>query len=342
MKYILPVMLHLLTGKARQQEKIVWSSKSWVHNIFRFYELLFWRRIGIRAELTSIYVSEGGRDLVYYQFHSFEALCAHIETRIREALRRFDVRALIPVRVVWLQPAGVPGAMPMPYLFAIAHDVDATSITSGFAGTVTKTWSHTVTGTNPLIVGLFDAWQDVGGTGTVTAASYNSVAETKIDGIASVSMRSETWYLKAPATGANTQSTTFTGNHDAIKFATSSYTGVDQTAPLDAHNTATGTTGNPTISVTTVAANTVVIATLSRFSTTAATSNRTSIFNDATGSVLAAASYQIVASAAAQSDTYTGTAAQDWSMCIASFAQASGGGGGPTTSNAMFFLAAQA
>lgn len=324
----LPYILTAITRKPREKVAIAWAKRSWVHNLFRFYELLFWRRIGIRAEMTVVMAN----DRVYHIFHSFEAALAQLETSIRQMSVKLPVRVIMP-------QMSLPGGMKMPmgFLFAIAHDADATSITNGFAGTVTKTWTHTVTGTNPLLVGLFDSWQDVAGTGTVTAATYNSVTLVKVDGLASVSMRSELWYLKAPSTGANTQSVTFTGNHDAIKYATTSYTGVDQSAPLDSHNTATGTTGNPTVSTTSVAANTVVIATLSRFSTTAASSNRTSIFNDATTSTLAAGAYQIVASAGSQSNTYTGSAAQDWSMCIASFAQASGGAASTANFLALFF-----
>jgi hypothetical protein len=48
-------------------------------------------------------------------------------------------------------------------------------------------------------------------------------------------------------------------------------------SPLDASNIATGFGGNPTASVTTVTANDLVTATLSRFGTTDATTNRTSL-----------------------------------------------------------------
>lgn len=202
---------------------------------------------------------------------------------------------------------------------AIALDSTATSITNGFAGTVTKTWTHTVTGTNTLMVLVVDAWQDVAGTGSVTAASFNGVPMTFVGATNSLSMRSEIWYIKAPAPGAHTVSVTFTGDHDAIKMATHSFTGVDQVSPLDTYATATGTTGNPTVSMTTGNANELVIATLSRFSTTAATTNRTSLYNDATSSTLGASSYQLATTAGSYSDTYTGTANQDWSMVIAAF-----------------------
>jgi YD repeat-containing protein len=63
----------------------------------------------------------------------------------------------------------------------------------------------------------------------------------------------------------------------------------------------------------------VVIATLSRFSTIDATTNRTSLYKDRAGSTLGAASYQIATTSGVHSDTYTGSASQDWSMIIASF-----------------------
>lgn len=208
---------------------------------------------------------------------------------------------------------------------AITIDNIVSSITAGFqSGPQAFTWSHTTTNTNPVFVFIADIWQDTGPTGTVTSATYGGVALTKIEGTTSVSMASELWYLKAPPTGANVFRTTVTGATDAVKMATASFINVDQTAPLDEHTSITGTTGNPAITLTTITDNDVVVSTLSRFSTTAASTDKTSIYNDATGSILGAASYNVTTTHGAQTDTYTGTVAQDWSMVAAAFKPSGG------------------
>ena len=132
------------------------------------------------------------------------------------------------------------------------------------------------------------------------------------------------WYLVPTTTGAHNLSITITGATDAIKLNASSFNGVSQSSPLDAVNTAGGTTGNPSASVTTVTAGDVVVATLHRHSTTAATTNRTPLHNDAITSVLGAASYQLATTPGSYSDTYTGSADHNWAMVIAAFKPASG------------------
>ncbi len=115
----------------------------------------------------------------------------------------------------------------------IALDATSTSITLGFNGTVTKTWTHTVTGSNPLIVLTADIWQDVAGTGSITSASWNGGAFTKATSTRSSGLASEIWYLVATSTGAKTMSVTITGATDAIKLGAASFTGVSPSFAFD-------------------------------------------------------------------------------------------------------------
>jgi RHS repeat-associated protein len=176
-----------------------------------------------------------------------------------------------------------------------------------------------------------DIWQDEGGTGTITSATYNGTSLTKATSTRAGGMASEIWYLVNPATGSNTMSVTVTGATDSIKLTAASFTGALQSSPLDASNAATGFGGNPTMSLTTGTANDLVAATLSRFGTTAATTNRTALYNSTASSTLGAASYQIATTTGSYSDTYTGSASADWSMAMAGFKPATGGGTGSTT-----------
>ena len=158
----------------------------------------------------------------------------------------------------------------------IALDATTTNITNGYAGgPVTKTWSHTTSGTNRLLVLSAHIWQDVAGTGTVTSASYGGQALTKATSTRMVGIAEEVWYLVNPPTGSNTVSVTVTGATDAIKLGVSTWTGVDQSTPIPVKTGALGVSGNPSVSLTTTSTNNVVLASLDRFSTTNATTNRT-------------------------------------------------------------------
>lgn len=92
---------------------------------------------------------------------------------------------------------------------------------TGFnAGPRTVSYSHTVTGSNTLLVVWVGIWQDVGGTGTVSSIDYNGTALTSaIASFRSSNMAGEMWYLVNPTTGANTLSVTVTGATDGIRVA---------------------------------------------------------------------------------------------------------------------------
>lgn len=123
-------------------------------------------------------------------------------------------------------------------------------------------WSHTVsTGSNRyLVVGV--SMLSVAGS-SVTGITYNSVAMTFIGAVASVSgaIRSELWGLVAPATGANTVEVTLSAALDSAAGAVS-FTGVNQSLPFEAYNSATATNvgaADATVNVTTVADNDWVV-----------------------------------------------------------------------------------
>jgi RHS repeat-associated protein len=181
-----------------------------------------------------------------------------------------------------------------------------------------------------MIVLAADIFQDVGGTGSITSATWNGGAFTKASSTRTGTKSAEMWYLVATTTGAKTMSVTVTGTTDAIKLMSASFNGVHQSSPLDADNTAGGSSGNPSASVTTATANDVVVATLNRHSTTDATTSQTSLYKDRATSTLGAASYQLASSAGSYTDTYTGSASQNWAMVIAGFKPVTASGGSTT------------
>lgn len=242
---ILPYVMSKITGKTRYLPDIEWSSKSWVHNIFRFYELVFWRRYGIRAEVSAALID----GTVVYQFHSWEAVFAHVET----TLRRFRFPRIVKVYVPQLAPVGgysLPSRSP--YLFAIAFDASRVEADNG-GGTGDISFSFTTTGSDRLL------WAYVWSpnlTGTQTS-SYAAVAMTKTANspFDANSNRYDMFYLAAPTSGANTWLGINDGSYLIIGSCIS-YSGCRQTSIPDASDTSTTASGTSlTSTVTTVADN---------------------------------------------------------------------------------------
>lgn len=235
-----PYILAGISGKARYRPNIMWSSKSWVHNTFRLFELIFWRQIGIRAESCSW--TDGVRTL--YTFHSLEAFLAYVEGRVRGLIPKMRmVRVYLPL----FAPATGP-LFGRPYLLAIALDTTSTGNTT----TTETTASHVITGSDTiLIMGIGD--QD-SLEANITGVTYAGVSLTKIDG--QQTNTDPSWshlYGKlSPTTGTNTASATRTTASDALTICNASYTGVDQgtaigSLPFGA-NAGSGTSGSATTS----------------------------------------------------------------------------------------------
>ncbi len=235
-RVILPVLMAIATQHDRSKVKIEWSSKSWTHNIFRVWEMIFWRRHGLRPE-TSVYPIRNEHDEIVgteIYCHTFESMCANTETVIRAQLARFKTSTGGRVRFAIsaldalfgeVMRVGVPslafnnGFRPSTkdfnYLFSIAIDTTA----NGGSG-----YSHTVSGSNRVMI-LCTGTREADTTGST--ASYNSVSMTYIIGSRSTTNGDDLakiWVLIAPSTGANTMTFSYTGANGA----SISFTGADQ------------------------------------------------------------------------------------------------------------------
>lgn len=227
-----------------------WNRKSWVHNIFRVYELVFGREFGIRAESTTCPVGHGGTTVFV---HSFEAACAYTETFVR-SLFALPKLKLVKVYIPQLAPAGFGSPSGLPYLFAIAFDV---ATNGGTSATASVTFSHTNTGSN---LTLIVCGAQNGTVATASSATYNTVSMTQTTTKANASQG--TWMdmlaLAAPATGAN--NVVWTANQSNVGAFAMSLTGTNA-SPIGATgtpNTWIGQTSS-SISVTTTAANSWVV-----------------------------------------------------------------------------------
>lgn len=220
---------------------------------------------------------------------------------------------------------------------AIALDTSAQGVATGFAtGPRTVNVTHICTGSNLLLAVWVAIFQDVSGTGTVSAITYNGVALTQaIASTVEGAMAGEMWYLPAPATGSHTLAVTVTGATDGIRVSSASFTGVLQVSPLGVTNTAIGITGNPAIGITTATANSVCVSGLSRHANTAITASTfTNLQRANANNVTMTQDYNLNGSTGALTNTQTGTAAQDWVMGVAEFKPATAP---PPTANSNFF-----
>lgn len=126
----------------------------------------------------------------------------------------------------------------------MAIDFDAVGTPTAFNGETSKTWSHTVSGTNRmLLVGI--------GTqgGSPTVVTYNDVSLGLIRTAAQGSVTAWLYGLVAPDTGTHDVVVTF-GSGVNGGTGSISLTGVDQTTPVEADNGATGNGGTMEVAVT--------------------------------------------------------------------------------------------
>jgi len=126
---------------------------------------------------------------------------------------------------------------------------DANSSGNNAGGSTSVSWSHTTgSGQNRIMI-LGVSIRNT--TISVSSITYGAQSLTFIraDTHASATIRSELWYLIAPASGTATITVTLSGTSKAVG-GSSTYTGVAQTSPIDVNGGTTGTSSSPSQSVT--------------------------------------------------------------------------------------------
>ena len=237
-RFILPQILTYITGNVRYLPKnIEWSSALWTHNIFRVYELIFWRKGNpnngdnmIRCEWA---VSSNG-GLV--KFYTFEAVIAHVEGLIR-GLLKFE--KWMPFKIIFPELAGIGGlsnSFSRPFLFAIAFDQALGQSTSVGVGTNSIT-SLSVSGTDRYMTHGTSIELT---TNTVSSVVYDDGAGggpqsfTQIGNFVDVTsgnFRNYIHRLVAPTVGTGRRLIMTISGTSNTNMGAVHYTGVDQTTP---------------------------------------------------------------------------------------------------------------
>lgn len=152
---------------------------------------------------------------------------------------------------------------------AIAFDAVSTGMNA--TDPTSLTWSHTCSGSDRvLIVGTSTESDSSGHTAqTVSGITYAGVALNHIRSDYITDNGTELWYLIAPATGANNIVVTMTAVVDGLFGAGLSFTGVDQTNPID-NNAGTTTTGTSiSQALTTNVANAMIVNIMQHYNSSA-------------------------------------------------------------------------
>ena len=249
MKNPLPNLIGWITGARRSVPEIDWSEKSWVHNAFRLFELIFGRKDGIRAEVTVSIENDGERKIISYQFHTVESVLAHVEGMIRGWMpKMIPVKVMVPqFAMTGIQPGWLPNPG-SPYLFAVAFDAYGEN-TSGTSSPTTC--NVTVSGSNRLMILRTGSVSDTDTAETYNGSSFTLIGKSTYLGTAREGVA--LYYLIAPATGTNSLSVSHSSSGKRIWGV--NYTGCAQTSPIDSSNAdAPGSSATTTVMTTTVVA----------------------------------------------------------------------------------------
>lgn len=227
---------------------------------------------------------------------------------------------------------------------------DAASEATANSYNTSLSWSHTCTGTDTnglLVVSVMELGDGIAPS-TVTGITYNSVAMTKVDTAIEGTVQSELWYLKAPATGSHTIDITFNGTNNGWQHAVAgSYTGVDQTTPVEAHNTNISGTTSVSASVTTLTDGAWVVDSFGKYDTAGTPSvggsqtlRKSSSGGSSGWGVWVGQSSQAQPTAGSTTNSWSWSGAKDAALVVAALKPDSGTPPTPTNTSAGFFMAA--
>ena len=209
---------------------------------------------------------------------------------------------------------------------AIAFDASSgvTYVTTGTSASL----SHTCTGSDRILfVGVIGQIT----TDVISGVTYNSVSMTLVDKILCPSDRYiYLYYLIAPATGTNNITVTASSSTD-LAFGGVSYTGVDQTSPIDGTAKATATVTNSlTSTVTTTTANDWIVSLFRNDGSAMSAGTSTTSRGLTTGAGQFARNMDSNADRSSGSNSLQATSGgnANWAYVSAGFKPVGGGGGG--------------
>lgn len=184
---------------------------------------------------------------------------------------------------------------------ALTVDSAQAGNTSGTPGFTPSTWTHTCSGPNGVLVVFSTSNQNP--IFMATAVTYAGISMTQVPSFGTSGITA--WILINPPTGANTVSVTYNNATTRLGECSISFSGADQITGYGAKNSTGTTTANPTTTLTTMRAGSILVNILSIGNeTVTAMSGQTPIINIVNGGVVAS-SYKSAPTAGSNSIGYT-------------------------------------
>lgn len=184
-----------LTRQNRYLPDIEFKKGAWIYNCFRLYELVFWRRVGVRAEASA--VSDGVN--TYYAYHTVEAALHNLEQSVRKYFKDFN---FVPFKIYVPQLATPQGVVfASPYLFAIGFDTSGAADSGGDTGAAAV--SLAASGANEKAM-MFVAWEVAMSFSTLTVnGSASGVTQIGSEfSNATINLDCRCYYLDNPPTSS--------------------------------------------------------------------------------------------------------------------------------------------
>ena len=228
-----------------------WSSKNFVGNLFRLYEVLFGRRYGVRFEVRYGFYVKNGETRQYVKFGTlkewirgecsyFEPRLAWAEGQIRKGLRAF------------FYPLNLSLEQKLAYqIGAVAHSSSTNG--GGQDATTSRTFAATFASvTDGMAIGSAGLWKATGAGDVVTGYTYNADALTQVNTSknALANRRVYLYYRVAPDSGTNDAVIT-TSESITINGGINLYSGVAQSAPAVSSTNEPSATATATIALVT-------------------------------------------------------------------------------------------
>lgn len=203
---------------------------------------------------------------------------------------------------------------------AVAHVQSTGAFTNAAGTTQAKAYASNVTAGNLLVIGCI--WQSTTATCTVSG-SVNGAAAAIGASLASNSQRAELFYVQNCSAGAETFTMTISGSVNSREIYIAEYSGADTAAALDASNALTGTSTNPSGSLTVVAASSMIAAVC--FGAVGTVSGGAG-FNDRVPQNGDDYEDKLGVSSGANTVAFVNASSGAWAIATASFQPATGGG----------------
>jgi len=241
-------LIEKITGKPRYRPEVKFDG-SVIYFLFRCWEYVFGREVGVRIEKTTTnFQDSDGNWHAVKRFYTLESVLVFCESYTREYINNLikkipSFEFYIPTTLqpsfayegFWTEPS--TNERPKGYVFAIAY---VTSTGNNGDGSSPQTFSETISGSNPAIFSNQGYSYSVATPTLTSSTTYNSVAMTRVASYAkcTASFAGTTQFVAfTPASGSHNISATnsVSSGTFTLTLITGVYSGVKPTA-VDSSN----------------------------------------------------------------------------------------------------------